>query len=179
VVTSRNRKGWIGGSGFLPNSKRGNLGDIVFIMVFVFVLGLIIFISATLLGKINAQIQGGDMLSARGAAIIDRADNRFAGTFNTVWFIVFIGMWVATLVSAFFIRSHPVFYFVSLFVLIIFVLLAGILGNAFDDIASSEGMSEYSDSFTIINWFMGRFGAVIAVMSVVVAVILFNKGGGE
>jgi len=77
------------------------------------------------------------------------------------------------------INTHPAFYFIVAGLLVFFAVINGILGNAFYEVANSARIVEYSDNFLIITFVMQHFPIIILLLSMVIAVVLFAKGGYE
>jgi len=56
--------------------------------------------------------------------------------------IYLIGIIAMIIISAFFIQSHPIFFFMSLFLLLIFVLVGVVFSNTYQTITNTTGIAE-------------------------------------
>ena len=88
-----------------------------------------------------------------------------------------IGIVAMIIISAFFIQSHPIFFFLSLFLLLIFVLVGVVLSNTYQTITNTTGIADTAANFTVTATIMQYLPAIMIVVFFITAIFLFAKPG--
>jgi len=100
------------------------------------------------------------------------------GTYNNMFPLLLVGLLLFVIVSAFFIDSHPVFFFVSLILLMVLVTLGAVFSNLYQSIIETPEFAADAADFGIMNLFMEKLTWIILIIFVIAAIILFAKPGG-
>ena len=87
------------------------VSDIPFIVVFLFVVGISIVIATYLKNEIMPEIKS--MVGSDATATINTVEVAFNGL-DYVFFFITIGLGIGSIILAYFIDVHPLFFFVSL-----------------------------------------------------------------
>lgn len=98
--------------------------------------------------------------------------------FDTVVVLLFIGAIIGTVISGFFLNTHPVFFIMSLILTIILGLFAGAFSNIAISFGSSEGLSSAASSFTMSEQLFTNLPVVTVIASFLGMVILYAKRRG-
>lgn len=117
----------------LKKDKRGDIFDVMSFVIVFFIMATGFFIISFIVPYITNGLRNtGLNNSVQGVNALQKLDD--FGTQGiqkgVVW--IFIGLCVATLISSFFADTHPVWLFLYVFMLIITVILAGYLANAYE-----------------------------------------------
>jgi hypothetical protein len=157
-------------------NKKANLFDPLVIIIILFVFGistvLFLLIGSELRDGINAKITLAESQNAMNKTY------EALQLFDYTFVILLSMLIISSVISAFFIRSHPVYFFVSTIVLIVFVIPAAILSNVFDKFEHVDKFVAFADDFQIISYFMGKLPMIIVISGVLIMVALFiNKPG--
>lgn len=100
-------------------------------------------------------------------------------TFDYMFVIFAVGLGMVTIISGFFIDSHPAFFAFSALLLIpIIILTSAQITNAFDAVASSTFMIPVSNQFPYIVMFMRNLPLFCLIIGIVTAVVTHGKPGG-
>lgn len=92
--------------------------------------------------------------------------------------MVMVGIGMATMISAFFIRSHPIFFIASLMILVIVIIVSAPISNALMGFATSDSISDESDRYPITVWILGNLPMIATVFGIIVIIALYAKGSG-
>lgn len=92
--------------------------------------------------------------------------------------MLLVGAMLAMIISAFFIKTHPVFFVFSFIILIIIVAIMPILSNAFMEFATSDQFSTEAESMTISTRTVGNFPILVVVFGCILLIVLYAKWGG-
>ena len=158
--------------------------DTLVVVLFVFALS---FVSLTVYsGFIGAEPDFRDSLNDssnpavnESLASLDVVKNDFPSVFDGVILIVFIGLWIFALVSAFFIDTHPMFFILTVVLLVAVFLVAAIVGNVGEGLLSEDEFSGVVGDFPITSWLLSNFLLVMLFVGFSVAIVMFGKGRGS
>ena len=110
-------------------NKKGSILDIFLIIVFLFVGG----ISIVVIGNFWTQMRTSfveEGLSTRAITFIDSTESSILN-FDNVFLIIAVGLIISTIILAFTIHTHPIFFFISIILLMFALVVAPPLSNAF------------------------------------------------
>jgi len=164
--------------------KKGNLPDVVWIIAVLFATAIMIIFVYYIWSQAKPELDsalGSSLPAGETSFNITQMTGDVGGgikTFNSMISLFLLGLIVMTLISAFFIQSHPVFFFVSFLFLIIVLIIAVVFSNMYQSIIESEGISDISSEFGIMNLFMQYLPHIIVIITIIVGVILFAKPRG-
>jgi hypothetical protein len=152
--------------------KKGNtfVLNAIFFMVF-----LLIF---AILAIASNMVFSGVYDSASADFTNDVAKDNFDNLFNLQpdlldngFLFVFVCLTIFVLLGAFFIDEHPIFYIIAVILVVMFLTVAAILGNAFDDFAQDSEIGVYADNFTYTPFILTHLvesGIALSFMSIMV-----------
>jgi len=148
---------------------RGTIIDTIPLMIITFVI---------LVGLVTASILYTEFSKE------DVWDTTYAGDMDQVFSVfdygaifIVIASALSIVISAFFIRSHPIFLPISIIVFVIVTMTSGVLTNAFMGFAADSEVSAHANVFSNYLQFMGYLPYVIVVFGGLVLVALYAKPG--
>lgn len=91
-----------------------------------------------------------------------------------------IGLVVALVVSAFFIQTHPIFFLISIVILIFVVMASAPISNAFMEMATSDSLSAEAAQYDVATHVVGNIPLIAVVGGFLIIIALYAKpsGGG-
>lgn len=95
------------------------------------------------------------------------------GKLNPLFPLILVGVFGFVLVMALMSKSHPAFLFIGLIVLAVALILAVTYSNVYESIAATDNFSETTDEFSVIGFFMGNLPAIIFILFIIIAVVLY------
>ena len=149
--------------------------DLLFIMIIMSILGITIVISYTLQSKFNdsIQLQSDDIVPEVAKNMIAQQTSSFPTVFNSIFIFVYVGLMIVTWMSAFFMDTHPIFFVVMLFLMVILIWVSMGISNAMVDVMEEASLTEYTAKFGSILHFYTKMpfyllitgiGTIIALM---------------
>ena len=150
---------------------RGSELDLLYVAVTIFVVSIVAIFAHYMLGEISTG------LVAQGAPqyAFDYSSNAIAN-FNYGIILLTIGFGLAAFVSAFMVRSHPIFFVGSIFGLVVMLLVVTVLANAFDKImVESIFYSTASTTFSKMFTWVRMMPKIFVVMWGLLVIALFAK----
>lgn len=164
-----------------PNrmNKRGNLADILLFPAIIFAMGVTLFIIYFMWTRLQTPLNDAISPTWTGSTTYFSQVRGGLQTFDSVFPFYMMGSILFILISAFFIKSHPIFFFISIFLFIIAILLGAILANVHRDaIRTNPEFASVVDDFSTTSYLINRLPIITLVVGIVTAVILFSKPTG-
>lgn len=172
--------------------KKGQMAyeDIFFVLAYLFFAGLLFFflyytynahvkpeLSTSLTNSISSTDDAYGSANVNVSNMLEQTSSGVA-TFNNVFPLLLIGLIVMTLISAYYMGSHPVFFFVSLIVLIVVVILGVVFSNTFQQITTADEFGNTIDTFNITNIFMKYLPFIMVIIVIIVVIVMSLQGSG-
>lgn len=141
------------------------------VMLFGLLIGLKIYNEFTEKGAWS-DTDAGQAAQAGAAGAID------AINYGMVFLVA--GLLISMIVSALFIKTHPVFFVLSLILLIFVILVSGPITNAFMGVAQNENLAAEVDDLTVAVHVVGYIPYIVVVGGFLIMLALYAKPkGGE
>lgn len=154
-------------------NKKGNIVDIIYISVFLFVFALVLVLSKSIMTDFNDSNM---FHSDTAKEVFSENYNDYDGLFNSIFLMVVIGMSIGIVVSAFFINTHPLFYFVAIFIFAISMMISAIFSNTFSEITSDSILSASISGLPFVSHILAYFPYFMLIISIMIAILLYAKG---
>lgn len=153
-------------------NKKGN----AFVAVIVAI--IVIFGAAIVIGSfslIYSFISPGDLFENNTLAynITEERSEGFASFWDGAIIFILIGLWAAAIMSSFMIDSHPIFFIITMFALVISMVVGGYMSNIWEDLVTSE--PTWRTSFPMVDWVLSNFLIVLFGIGLTTAIALFAK----
>lgn len=162
--------------GYSQNFKKGNVvleAITVLLVLTVFAIaGLYAFQS---FDEVNTDMQTNNDISTNAKTTSQNLYNIFPSWIDNAFLVIFVLFVVFIVVSVFFIDSHPIFFGVTIILLLGVVVSTIFIGNIYDDIASDETIQAYSNQLPYIYWVMTHIAELIITIIFITAIALFAK----
>jgi len=87
-------------------------------------------------------------------------------------------LFVSTVVFSYLIGAYPVFFIISIVLVIVLLFVGGLLSNAYEDVMADSTIS--ASAFPITNWVMTNLLVVVLVFAIGIGLALYgsNRQGG-
>lgn len=154
--------------------KKAFVGDIMTLIVFVFILAITIMVGYLILSNINNQWTAKDMGTVSKNIVNDQT-NRYINLWDGLFGFLLVGLSLAAAISAYFIDTHPVLFPLLLIVLAAYIFVAASVSNAYWGIEGSTAFSSFAESFKLMHYVMNHLGYYAAIEGFIVFAALFAK----
>ena len=159
-----------------PKYKKGNVPlEAIIGMFLLFSIAIVWLVTSLAFSEITESMVEDNDLTPIANASITNLESRFSNTFDGSFGLIFILLWIATLVSAFFIDTNPAVFIISMTLLVILLVSAGFLGNAFGEIIDDTIFSSTGDKFPIMSFIMTHLVTFILLIGGSVGLVLYGK----
>jgi len=159
--------------------KKGNVViDMLMVLVIIVIFGIVGMIGFQVFTDMKGDVKI-DLKSEAAEKVIDDLDTRYPSTLDGLIIIVFVGLWIAGIVSAIMSNAHPAIFGFLMFV-IVFVLIAGMmLGNFYEEMFEDDNYNTMPAKFPVTNWLLTHMlqVGIIVVGSILLAMLGKNRVG--
>ena len=153
-------------------NKKGFLDLFVFLIILVG-LAVAILTFYLIISKVKADIDP-ILDNPTSSAILLESENTIS-YMDYTYIIAYVGLGIFIIISMVFIRSHPIFLFVSIVLSAILILVSAIMSNAYETLTSEGDMNESASNFPIINYTMGKMPLFMLVIAFLGLIALLAK----
>jgi hypothetical protein len=158
-------------------NRRGNIFDTPFFLVILFGLAVGIPILLFVADEIAVEINESGDFENETVQKIEGFRAVLPGAMNYGFALVFFIVFIAIALSAYYVKSTPLFAIIALVLLGIFGMIAADLSNAYGDYATSDAdMYNYIDAnLPLLDHVMNNIVTYIALMGLLIIVVLYAK----
>lgn len=161
-----------------PMNRKGYIFDIYFMLVALLVFAITVIISATVLGEIEKEPTFNATMTAHNATYIMQGGNDAIAGFDNLVVVFYILMNLAAVASAFLIRTHPIFFVLSILVMGFFILASAIFANIYYEVASMSFIAPYAANYPLIYTLFTYLPTACLIFSILLAVVMYGKMPG-
>lgn len=154
--------------------KRAVVNDVITIMVFIAVFLAALMFSYKLFKSADTEIQAMDELPAIAKQASTEVKEKFL-LFDTGFIILWLALWIGALISAQFIDVHPVWFALSIIVMIALFVGAAPFVYFLQEFYGSPSLQTDITDFPKIVWFLENMYKIIVVMGFSIAISLYSK----
>lgn len=124
------------------SKKKGQLLQLIFVLVLIFSISLTLIVSKHVLTEFNNALDESGLHTTESKFVSDTMMNAFV-TFDNMVIFILIGVTLGLLITSFFIPSHPAFLVINVIGLFLMVFFAIFLSNVYGEIVSPENEAFY------------------------------------
>lgn len=167
----------------LLENKRGTMEDVIFIAVIAAVFAIFVLVMAYVTPQITDKLRDTEINDSSAARLALNYSDTFAARLNIVFLIIFVGLLMGMLVSAFLIDAHPIFIPIFIFFLGFAVFAGVIMSNVYETFSEDTELAATAAQNTYVDAILGNYVLIIIVVGVLSMILTFGKarstGGRE
>lgn len=155
---------------------KASIADMIAIPVFFFVIGIMIFAAyytADLSNNIFINMTAGnpmnDTIVNNGTAKVVAA----IGSMDSLYLFIMVASFLAAIISAYYINTHPMAFFFAVVMLIISVITNVYVSNTFSEIAGSSLFATIADNYPYIVTINQNLPLIITAFGALMLIVLF------
>lgn len=138
------------------SSKKGTIIDLVFIVLILTILGIALPVIYSVINTIE-PIMVEDFTTEDGKynqsiEIIQQTKDEYPSLWDAAFLFLFLGFWITTLITSFFLDTHPVFFIVNIFILIVMLFGIIFINNMYISLASFSNLLFIESTFPMTYW---------------------------
>jgi hypothetical protein len=159
--------------------KKGFIGDLLSYIIVLFLLAIVIVVIYYALTQINSAWQGNTGIQSQPKQMLSDYKNSFVGTFDFFYLFLVVGYFIIIIITAYYLRSHPMFAFLAIIIMVVFGIVATHFSNAFFDVSSTAAFSASAGEFTFLSFFGLRLPHLVIILGVIFIIIMFAKSQNQ
>jgi len=171
----------------MPKSKKGGFTDLFLFMIFAFVIvlfsGIFIYISGETEDKLAEVLPGMDLAgdgNNNASVVLDNTLGKAVLSFEALyWISIFLifGMIISIFIGSYMVTTKPVFFIPYLFIVIVAVIVAVAISNAYELLYANETLNSTFAKFVGATWVLAKLPIVVSIVGMVGGIIMFVRMG--
>lgn len=159
----------------LAFGKRGNPQDLMIILILAvfFIFGSII--GYNLMSKFNEKYQQIDKADTMSKTVLNKSTNAYPSLMDVGFLLFFIGSILATIVTVYFIDTHPIYFVISLLVLIVVLVTAYMMSDVTNRLLSVDAFSQTITRFPIMTFIATNLFNTSIIVGGIILLVLYAK----
>lgn len=172
---------------FPKMNKKGGFTDLFLFMIFAFIIvlfsGVFIYISGQVYSELSEKIPQMNLVgdgNNNASVVLDNtvghANNSFKALYWISVFLIF-GMIIAIFIGSYMVTTKPIFFIPYIFVVIIAVVVAVAISNAYEMLYDNPLLNSTFANFIGSNFILAKLPIIIAVVGMAGGIIMFVRMG--
>lgn len=161
-------------------NKKGFIGDVFPILMMLFLLAFIGVLMTMILGVFKDAIVNDATMPAEAQSIITNGEEGYPKAID-FWFVLFmVGLPLAASIMAYFNNIHPLFFWASLLLVVVIVLLGASLAELWGQLRSDADLSVAVERFPMSDYILQHYGlySLFAFVTIAFGTFVKLRGGG-
>lgn len=160
-------------------NKKGQFVQLIVSVVMIVLFMIIALFGSQISDNINSAIQADSEIDSEAKVKINELNNTYPSLFDGIGMLVFVGLWIFCLASAYNSDSNPLWLVVALFIIAALGVVGMILNNVWTTFETDSVMSVYTQEFPMMSFLLSRYLMVVLAMgfTTVMVAVYKNQGG--
>ena len=162
--------------------KKGTIADLFYVVVVLFTLFIILITSYKVFDDITIEMNASrndGMMSDQSIDMMTSNKDRYITIFDYAFLFIFGGLQLALLISAFWIRTHPMYFVVALILIALLAFVTFQISNIADEFGMDSDYVGIYEEFNIMRYIMRNLPILEIIFGFVTLIVLYMKGGYE
>jgi len=157
-------------------SKKGDVViDWLVVIAALLVTAILFIVAWQVMGKINTAFQDNPHMLNESKEQTSQFYTKMNGWMDFIFAFLLFGCWIASMIFAYFIDSHPVFFVLSLLMLVFVIIFGAVASNTFEAFTDTTAFSTAENAFPIMLFIMNHLVETVVVIIFSVAIVLYGK----
>lgn len=159
--------------------KNGNVAEATGIIVFLFIFAMSALLFTLLMSVLNQSFADDPSIDQRYKDMFSNVESQFPGVLD-FWFVLFfIGLPLVSAALAYFNYIHPVFFWVSLLLVVIVVIQGASLAELWSALGEDAVLAEQQVRLPMMNYILNNYGLYSFFIFIIIAGGTFVKLRGR
>lgn len=153
-------------------NRKGTVFDIIPIIILMLILGIGVLIGTNILSEFKVKlVDEGGLNSVTAQNILTNANTNYSVVWDIVIPFIFVGLCIGMIVSAFMVKTYPVFFICSIFMLVLFILVVPVISNAFEQFCND--LSTECTNYTKTQYIFDYMPVILTMIGVITCITLY------
>lgn len=157
---------------------KGSVQDIFLIITGILLFAVVSVFALTFMNQLQTTTAG--IFGAEATAHVTSGVTFFENMDYMIVFFLFM-MFITTLIGAFILDTHPIFFVISLFILIFTVIISAQFANMYVEFSQNSELIAAASHYTLTYHVFTNFPTIITIFGFILAIVIYGKirsGGG-
>ena len=160
----------------LSFNKKGNLLlDSIVVLVVLVVMGITGMFSYGIFTEVTDDLATDTSFKEEARNETLELQSRFPSVMDGAFAFALALIWILVLVASFMVDSHPIFFAISIILLLAILFASGLLSNAYNELETDAEISAYADEFPITSYILNNLLIFVLAIGGSVGLVLFAK----
>jgi phosphoglycerol transferase MdoB-like AlkP superfamily enzyme len=167
-------------------NKHGGMTDIFLFMILaiiiLFICGIFIYIGGQATDQLYETMEGMTFGNENTTQVIDETFGAVEKSYHALYWIaimLIVGMIISIFIGSYLVTTKPIFFIPYAFIIIIAVIVATGLSNAYETVIADPTLASTFDGFIGANFIMLQLPIWVAVIGIVGGIIMFVRMGSK
>jgi len=156
-------------------NKKGTIMDFLYIVVALFIIALSTIIAFTVWDSYNTQVKEDGLGNSSIYPSLEANMNTTMNNMDYLFVFLMVGLTIALIISVFMIKSHPVFFWITMLFIIIVLIIAGALSNAYEMVGDNAELKAGHDNYPAMEFVMDNLPLFILLIAAMAIIALYAK----
>jgi len=158
------------------NCKRGNaILDGIFIFIIIVVFAIVSIYGSKVFDELNTEIQADADIGSSAKTMSNNLYLKYNPLLDNLIMFAFALFIIFAVISVFLLDTHPIFFVITIMLLVAMFIVSLLMANTFDDIMTDPEISGYANEFNFTTWIMGHLLELSIALGFLVAILTFVK----
>ena len=170
----------------LMNDRRGGFTDLFIFIIFSFAIilisGIFIYLGTTVNTELHEKMDSMAFGDANTSQVIDDTMGKVSTAYQSLyWIAIFlmVGMVISIFIGSYLVTTKPIFFIPYIFIVIIAVIIAVGLSNAYEQVIQDPTLASTFAGFLRANFIMLQLPIWISIIGIAGGVIMFIRMGSR
>lgn len=160
--------------------KRGSTWELVLLVSLVLIIGIAFPLISNAQQEIGEELltdlnSTGD-ISNETVEFIETGSEDVPGWFDDMFTMFFFGAMIVSIVSAYFVKAHPIFLVASILGVIVLSAIGADTSNAYEEVFTDEELVDQVDLYPKMYWISTNLVQLLLVAGLLITIALFLGG---
>jgi len=160
----------------LIENKRGDFTGILYLIVMIAGMAFFLLVVGYIATEVSTNLQ--DQIGSDDTRVnnsFETTRNVARGTLSAIWYVVFGGLLLGLLITAWYMPTHPIMVAPFIVLLIIAIIIGVAMSNAYEDFYDVEQFENISETQGSINFMMSNLPYLALVIGIIGLIVTFAK----
>jgi len=145
------------------------------LIVVFFILAISILVAYMIIDSLQDAIETTPINESETAIDVVESGKNALLSFDSLFVFVFVGICGAVIMGAFMIYTHPIFFAISIFILVILSILGAIFSNIYVDVATTSAFTGAELMYPMMATIMRNLPFIMIAMAFAILVAMYGK----
>lgn len=164
---------------YTRHSKRGNVGlELIVIIGVLAVFAIISLMGVAIMSDFNDDIQAELDFNNESKEMMSQQTNNYGILMDNAAVFILMLFWGFAIMGAVLIDTHPIFFWITVFVLVLMSIASIYLANFYEELADDDDLRPFSADLPKTSWIMTHMLHLTIAIGLTIGVVLYGKKAG-